>query len=660
MRFFRRAIVLDSLLLTILVVVLIKPLFRLKYLDNWPSIESTFISDARILSEHLPHSGWQPLWYCGTRADYIYPPALRYGTVLISQIGHVIPARAYHLYTAVFYVLGILAVYWLVRTGSGSRISGLLASTATALLSPSFLLLPGLRKDSGFLVPQRLHVLMAYGEGPHISALAVLPAALAASLIALRKKNLPILAAAGTLCALIVATNFYGATALAILYPILVWSVWVTERDRTMWLRALAIPVLAWGLSAFWLTPSYLHITLVDLKWVSQPASAEGRAFFAAVIAIYAVAALRTGKRKPDRQWPIFVAGAALALSVYVLSFFYLHWSVTGDAARLVPELDFALILAGAELARRLCQKQSLRLPVTLALLLAFLPSARYLKHAWSPFPKSAPLEKVYQYKMAGWVHDHLPGARVLPVGTVRLWFDAWSDDTQPDGGSMQGMLNQIIPVATWQILTGDRPDLATLWLQALGTDAAIVPASTSQEWYHDYQHPDKFRGVLTAVRDDGQGTVIYAVPRIHPGIVRVVDRAAIAAAARISGGDDNAALANYVALVENPLQPAATLQWRGFDAADVHAKTNPGQTVLVQETFDPAWHAYEDDRQLPIRVEDKMGFMLIDAPPGDHAIRLQFESPLENRIGEIFSILTAIVIIGLVFAPRVLSPLFL
>jgi hypothetical protein len=54
------------------------------------------------------------------------------------------------------------------------------------------------------------------------------------------------------------------------------------------------------------------------------------------------------------------------------------------------------------------------------------------------------------------------------------------------------------------------------------------------------------------------------------------------------------------------------------------------------------------------------MGFMLIDAPPGDHAIRLQFESPLENRIGEIFSILTAIVIIGLVFAPRVLSPLFL
>ena len=74
-----------------------------------------------MLSEHLPHPGWQPLWYCGTRTDYIYPPALRYGTVLISRVGHVIPARAYHLYTAFFYVFGIVAVYWLVRIGSSTR-----------------------------------------------------------------------------------------------------------------------------------------------------------------------------------------------------------------------------------------------------------------------------------------------------------------------------------------------------------------------------------------------------------------------------------------------------------------------------------------------------------------------------------------------------------
>ena len=84
---YKRTLLLDSLILVCLAAALIKPLFRLKYLDNWPSIESTFISDARMLSEHLPHPGWQPLWYCGTRTDYIYPPALVYGTALISKVG---------------------------------------------------------------------------------------------------------------------------------------------------------------------------------------------------------------------------------------------------------------------------------------------------------------------------------------------------------------------------------------------------------------------------------------------------------------------------------------------------------------------------------------------------------------------------------------------
>src|SRR5580692_7566018 len=132
---------LDSLLLLLLGICLIWPLFKLEDLGNWASIESTFIADGRMLSEHLPHPGWQPLWYCGTRMDYIYPPALRYGTVLIAKLGHVLPAHAYHIYTAIFYVLGIAAIYGLVRIGSASRGAAWLAASATALLSPSFLLL---------------------------------------------------------------------------------------------------------------------------------------------------------------------------------------------------------------------------------------------------------------------------------------------------------------------------------------------------------------------------------------------------------------------------------------------------------------------------------------------------------------------------------------
>src|SRR5580693_2566338 len=138
----------DTLMLLVLTAALIAPLFRLEYLNNWPSIESTFIADARMLAEHLPHPGWQPLWYCGTRFDYIYPPALRYGTALIAKFASVSTARAYHFYTAVFYVSGIAAVYWLVRIGKGSRGAAWVAAVWVALLSPSFLFFPIIRHDS--------------------------------------------------------------------------------------------------------------------------------------------------------------------------------------------------------------------------------------------------------------------------------------------------------------------------------------------------------------------------------------------------------------------------------------------------------------------------------------------------------------------------------
>src|ERR1035438_8023197 len=146
----------DSFLLLVLASALVWPLFRLEYLDNFPSIESTFIADARMLRENLPHPGWQPLWYCGTRFDYIYPPALRYGTALTSVVFRMTTARAYHLYTAVFFALGIAGVYWLAYAGSRSRAQAWLAAVFTALLSPTLLLMRDYQRDSPDWVPQRL------------------------------------------------------------------------------------------------------------------------------------------------------------------------------------------------------------------------------------------------------------------------------------------------------------------------------------------------------------------------------------------------------------------------------------------------------------------------------------------------------------------------
>jgi hypothetical protein len=635
----KRTLLLDSALLLCLAAALIWPLFRLEYLDNWPSIESTFIADARMLRENLPRPGWQPLWYCGTRFDYIYPPALRYGTALISRAANVSTARAYHIYIAIYYIFGIAAVYWMVRAGTGARYPALLAAVATALVSPSFVFLKLIRHDSPYWVPQRLHVLMAYGEGPHISAVCILPAVLAAAFLSLRKWRPAMMALAGVLAALTVANNFYGATALAIFFPILAWAVWVGERDWRVWARAAAIAALAYALCAFWLTPSYVRVTLTDLQWVAQPgntASLFGALIF---VALFCAATFKFGYGRREREWTLFVAGAAAFLTLDVVGYDF-GFRVAGNTVRLVPELDLALILLFAEAIRALGNRPRWRIPAVL-LALAFLsPSVRYLRHAWSPFPKAAPLDGVYEYQIAKWTHDHLPGERTLPSGSVRFWFDTWSDNQQTDGGSLQGMLNQIIPVATWQIFQGDRPELATLWMQSLGTDAAIVPDKTSPERYHDYQKPEKFRGVLPQLYNDGRGTIVYRIPRVHPGIGRVVDLQAISAIGPIRGGDDEDRLGRYVAVVENGSQPAVNVDWRGFDELRLHASTGSGQGVLVQETYDPAWRAFDRGRELPIRREPVMGFMLLDSPPGNHEIRMIFTVPMEDRAGQVLFVI--------------------
>src|SRR5262249_13652860 len=129
-----RTILLDSIVIYALTAALIWPLFKAKYLNKWASIESTFIGDGRFLKEHWPHPLWQPLWYGGTRFDYIYPPALRYGTATLARIFPIIPVRAYHLYTAIFYCAGISGVYLLVRTCTGSRAWAWLAAGAIALV----------------------------------------------------------------------------------------------------------------------------------------------------------------------------------------------------------------------------------------------------------------------------------------------------------------------------------------------------------------------------------------------------------------------------------------------------------------------------------------------------------------------------------------------
>ena len=128
-----RTTLLDMALLFLATAILILPLFRIDYFDNW-MIEGSFISDARFVRDHWPHPGWNALWYAGNRFDYAYTPGTRYGAAIAAMLFHVIPARGYHIYIGVMYCLGVSGLYFLARTGTGSRAAAWFAACAEALL----------------------------------------------------------------------------------------------------------------------------------------------------------------------------------------------------------------------------------------------------------------------------------------------------------------------------------------------------------------------------------------------------------------------------------------------------------------------------------------------------------------------------------------------
>lgn len=645
----RREILLDCCLLFLLATILLAPYYTHKYTDQWPSIESTFISDARYLAAHLPHPRWQPLWYTGTRFDYIYPPALRYGTALLSAVFGWWTVKAYHFYTIFFYCVGIAGVYLLVRVAGRSRAAAYLAALATGLISPSLLFLRDMRLDAGpWHVPVRFTVLVRYGEGPHITALCLLPFALAFTWRGLEARRPRSVALAAIFCAAVVSNNFYGATALAIFFPLMVWSFFVTRGKRPMVSPALAIPLLAYGLTAFWLSPSYLRITLHNMQYVSQKGSSWSGAVAAVTVLAFGFASYKLARHRPERTWALFIAGSVIFFSLNVLGNHFLNFRVIGEPGRLIPELNLVLILGSMLVLESLWRVRGpwLKLAVAIVLVVAFASTRHYIKHARhivEPWPN---YQSRVEYRVTGWLWKNMPGARVLSSGTVRFWFDTWHDLAEMGGGSEQGLLNPTVYDGMWEIDAGSNPELVHLWLKAMGVDAMYASGPQSEEPYKDIQHQERFAS-FPLLWDDGQGDRIWSSQRRYAPRVRVVETARLKGLEPLRNNEDIERLRPYVDVVENGPDSPATLERQGSDAMLLDASLDPGQSLLVQETWDPAWQATVDGRRLPVR-KDIMGFMVIDAPPGSGTVRLEFAMPLENRIGWGLTALTLLALTGL------------
>jgi uncharacterized membrane protein YfhO len=115
--------------------------------------------------------------------------------------------------------------------------------------------------------------------------------------------------------------------------------------------------------------------------------------------------------------------------------------------------------------------------------------------------------------------------------------------------------------------------------------------------------------------------------------LARVVDRAQVRALEPLQQTNLDL-LRAYTAVIEEGPDSPATTAWSGPDELRIRARVAPGQSILVQVTYDPAWHAYTGGQALPVQRDRGADFSVIEAPPGDQDIAFVFETPLENRIG--------------------------
>jgi len=243
----------------------------------------------------------------------------------------------------------------------------------------------------------------------------------------------------------VAANNFFGAIALATFYPILVWSLWITRREKRIVVPAIAIPVLAYGLTAFWLVPSYFQVPQEKPEYVSE----HGTLWLFWVAVVVAVAFVivsdRFARARPERAWAVFIAGCVVFFSLKVFGGLYFNLRISGEPARLLPELDMSLHHGGCPhpavalgpprhrppRRRPGCPVRGLldhyRLyPPCLAHVSAF---ADYQNHVGVPRHRLA-LKNIARC-----------GASSRPARCAS-WYDAWHDLPQLGGGSDQGLLN--------------------------------------------------------------------------------------------------------------------------------------------------------------------------------------------------------------------------
>jgi hypothetical protein len=619
-------------------------LFFIEFTNHTGSIEAAYIAISHQWMRHgFDLNGWWPLWYGGIPGQNTYPPLLHVVVALAGNLFGISAAYAHHAVTAAMYCLGAVTVLWLAWVLSGSRRAAILAALLFSVTSFSAWLIPNVRHDLGAVWRlRRLHILLSYGEGPHIMALTLLPVAILLLHFALTKRRpvWVVLAAMGL--ASVVLTNWLGGFALAAA----AFAYLLAFHRWPAWAGAAAIGLYAYLLAAPWVPPSTLRAIRTNAQWIGGdfrfgPANVAWLAGL--IVGCFALDGLL--RRARASGLIRFSAAFLILMGGITLLGEWFGIAVLPQPHRYHIEMELAMCLLAGGVIAEMRPRAAHLATVVIAILAvaATIANYRFGRDLYRPID----MRDTSEYRISRWFDAHMQGRRVYAPSAVQFWLNGFSDTSQLGGGFAQGIINNNLPGADFQIMSGMNAgeregQIAADWFRVLGVHAVGVNGPRSTEFYKSIRNWKKFEGVLRELWRDGDD-VIYEVPQRSASLARVMRPEHLIAAPPIyaTGTEE---FATYLRAADDPALPDASWTWLSRSSARIAADFAPDHIVSVQMSFHPGWRATVAGIRVPTRADGLHQLVIEPKCPGRCVIDLVYDGGREMRIAQALSALSLLV----------------
>jgi hypothetical protein len=609
-----------------------RELFWTEYLNQMGSIEAAYIGLARYIMRNAGDLTWFPLWYNGIPYQDTYPPLLHWIVALLASIFRWSPARSYHFTAAFFYCAGPVTLFWLTLELSRSRVYSFFTGLTYSVLSPSAFVITDIRHEIGLLRPRRFQALAAWGEGPHIAGMALVPIAVLWLHRAVTGRRPIDFVICAILSAATVLTNWIAAVALFAAALAYLCSTGVLSG-----ILSLAIAISAYAMAVPWIPPSTIRTIRINAAYLGNFGGVYGgMPRNLGIVALLTVIVVLGIRRMTDSLPLRFGAIFAFLMAALVLPTFWWKLYIIPQADRYQLEMEIGLVMLAAFTVKAIVDRAPGRVRFAIGILvfvLAIIPAKsdrRFARYLNSPIE----IDQTIEYKTAVWIDRNLKPRRVFAPGSTQFWLNAFTDTPQLWGGFDNGIVNQTMREARYTITSGagERDtEIAILWLKAMGIHAVVVAGPNTTQAYRDFHNPRKFDGVLSMEWHEGDDFV-YLVPQRSASLARVVTRADLVRRTPVNGIDIEPLLP-YAAALDNPALPEADFRWTARHAASIHANLSPQHVVSIQISYHPGWHAVVNGSERPVG-QDGIGQMYIEPHcDGICSIELAYDGGREMRI---------------------------